>query len=263
MTEPNRKDSVKKFVPSTKEELASYSDKYSKKLNEISTDINKTVEATQKTLAAAQMRVGRLLLDAREEFKGDLEFGRWRKDKTCIASSTNANRLMGIAKEFQNKKELVAAMSPSALMELLPAAPEVIKEVEKIIEETGKAPSVRETREMVKEASDATSHEEESLSNRVGGKKKEPVESTESVWQGIVDIINFEGRMKAIDATDYEDEVGAYLLFGLDPLGSIEPSIDLLLILHDYYKNEWPEFAASVDEAYSVIKETSKRRRYE
>lgn len=264
MTAPDRSVSKGGFVPSTKEEIANLG--VNPKLVDLAEDINKTVADTIKKVAAAQMKVGRLLLDAREEFKGDSEFGKWRKENTVIASAAHANRLMGIAKEFHNNKELVEAMSTSALMELLPAPPEVVKKVEEQIKETGVAPSVRETRELVKEANepdDATSHDKKEepkmLNNRVG--KKEDTESTEAVWQRIIDCASMKAKMDIIGEKDYGDEINAYLLFGLDPLGSVEPSREVLIALQTYYVTERPDFEDEINEAYSLLKETGRRRR--
>lgn len=263
MTAPDKNLAKGGFVPSTKEEIANIG--VNPVLVDLASDINKTVADTIKKVAAAQMKVGRLLIDAREEFKGDAEFGKWRKEHTVIGSAAHANRLMGIAKEFHNNKELVEAMSTSALMELLPAPPEVVKAVEDKIKETGEAPSVRETREMVK---DATSHEKEVTepveepkmqNNRVG--KKEDTESTEAVWQRIIDCASMKAKMDIIGEKGYGDETNAYLLFGLDPLGSVEPSREVLIALQMYYVTERPDFEDEINEAYSLLKENGRRRR--
>lgn len=157
-------------------------------------------------------------------------------------------------------------MSTSALMELLPAPPEVIEKVEKIIEETGEAPSVRETREMVKDANpdpiDKLQEEElTEFSNRVGKEKRIKVEPQEVIWQKIVDTMGIPKRMEEIAKLDYEDEISAYLLFGLDPIGSVEISPEALTTLCIHYRTEYPSVEEVIDEAYDILKESGRRRR--
>lgn len=124
---------------------------YMRSLDELKVEINagyaNGLSLAQR--ATEQMiEVGKLLLDAREKFKGDKEFGNWRK-KNVEFSATNASRLMAVAREFGEVQD--AYLLPlSTLSELLPASARLKDEV---ITETkeGSGPSVRETRRRVQE----------------------------------------------------------------------------------------------------------------
>ena len=88
-------------------------------LDALADDINKTIDATHRTVAKAQIKVGKFLLEARKEFPGDLEFGQWRKAKTPIAAQSTANDLMRVAEMFKDAPKLVAACNFSVLKELV------------------------------------------------------------------------------------------------------------------------------------------------
>lgn len=102
-------------------------------LAHIADTINDTVEKTEKTVARAQIKVGKELLRARAMFKGDKEFGRWRQEKTYV-SKTAATQLMRVAEKFDTAPKLVEAVSFSVLRELVYAPEEAVKQVEAKVE---------------------------------------------------------------------------------------------------------------------------------
>ena len=117
-------------------------------LDALADDIGKEIDKTHKVVARAQIKVGKLLLEARKEFPGDKEFGQWRKEKTPIKSAGTANDLMRVAETFSKAPELVAACSFSVLRELVYCPEEVRKGVEESVKLGIAPPSVLETRGM-------------------------------------------------------------------------------------------------------------------
>lgn len=96
--------------------------------------INKTIEEVQKTAAKGQLKIGNLLLKARELFKGDKEFGNWRAENTEIKSMQVASNLMAVARKFASAPKMIEACSYSALVELVSAPAALIKEIEATVE---------------------------------------------------------------------------------------------------------------------------------
>ena len=121
------------------------------RLNEISNELGRHADETQKFLARKQVEVGRLLLEAREKFKGDNEFGKWRAEHTPIGSRQTANRLMNLAKQVGDGRitdKLLDSLPTATLFELLPASEESKAAIEKKLDDGEKvtAKVVRETR---------------------------------------------------------------------------------------------------------------------
>lgn len=118
---------------------------------EMAKDINAKYEEGMGFAAKAtecMMMAGAILLDARERFRGDLEFGKWRK-KNIKFSSSHVSRLMAVAREFSGTPD--AALLPmSTLAELLTASEDLKDEIISKAK-TGEKPTVKEVRSKVKE----------------------------------------------------------------------------------------------------------------
>lgn len=100
------------------------------------------------------INVGKLLLQAREKFKGDNEFGKWRQ-KHIEFSASHASRLMAVAREFGEIQDAYL-MPLSTLAELLPADAKLKDEIVTNVAAGGKPPTVAEARRLVKEAKNST-----------------------------------------------------------------------------------------------------------
>ena len=124
-----------------------------KTLDALANDIDKEIDKTHKAVARAQIKVGKLLLEARKEFPGDKEFGQWRKEKTPIGSQSAANDLMRVAETFKDAPALVEACSFSVLRELVYCPKEVRAGVEESVRLGIAPPTVAETRSMKSAAS--------------------------------------------------------------------------------------------------------------
>ena len=119
-------------------------------LDALATDIGREIDKTHKAVARAQIKVGKLLLEARKEFPGDKEFGQWRKEMTPIKSRGTAFSLMRVAETFKDAPELVAACSFSVLRELVYCPKEVREGVEESVKQGIAPPSVLQTIAMKK-----------------------------------------------------------------------------------------------------------------
>ena len=116
------------------------------------------------------IEVGALLNDARQFFKGDLEFGQWRAENTTLSKSWTT-KLLRVYKTYGTTppKELPF----STLAELAGGSDEL---KEKVIEQAKdpdqKTPSVREVRAAVKEEKELPPSLSEQLENDTVGKDK-------------------------------------------------------------------------------------------
>ena len=108
------------------------------KLTKISAEINTVTEETAVSLAKAQIRVGRLLNEARAMIPGDQQFGMWRAQFTSITNKSTANKLMNLAAqvgEGRITKEMLEVLPLSTLKELISAPDSVLASVQqKVLE---------------------------------------------------------------------------------------------------------------------------------
>jgi len=124
-------------------------------LSVMANNINTEVEKAQKQAARSLVKIGAELLRARAVFRGDKEFGQWRKDNTYIQSQQTANRAMKIAERFESAPKFLKACSPSQLEELATAPSHVVEAFEKKIDQGEKLPGAHKIREeKIKPATD-------------------------------------------------------------------------------------------------------------
>lgn len=124
------------------------------KLRGLADEINTVVQGVVTEATKGQIKVGRLLVEAREMFPGDDQFGKWRQANTTIGSKESANKLMNLARQCGTGRiteDLVSSLSVSTLKELLTAPDSVIQKIATRVAE-GDIPSKNETREMVRES---------------------------------------------------------------------------------------------------------------
>ena len=89
-------------------------------------DINEGYEVAigiAQKATARMMEVGKDLLRARAYFKGDNEFGKWRKANVFFSQS-HCQRLMQVTREFGDNKDALA-LPVGTLSELCSASPEL------------------------------------------------------------------------------------------------------------------------------------------
>lgn len=124
------------------------------RLGDAARGIHKLHQETVTFVARKQIEVGRLLLVARAEFKGDNEFGKWREANTPIKSRQSAFNLMQLAKQAGEGRitdKLIATLPTSTLAELIAAPDTVLRAVEARVEQ-GEHVTAKEIRADKKEA---------------------------------------------------------------------------------------------------------------
>lgn len=217
------------------------------KLQGLAISINQIVEETVSSVAQAKISIGKLLLEAREEFSSDLTFGKWRQENTLITSKQEANYCMAVAKKFADHKALIEHTSFAVMKELVSAPQELVDSVmEKAAK--GEAPSVREVREEKKKA--ATSAPPEGPKNKepehppirnvVPPPKTRYATTMEQMKQDALIVSQpLWVRAKELCENGYEhrpDLERAFMLLGLDPQPQCLPSREVVNILVQEYE---------------------------
>jgi hypothetical protein len=98
-------------------------------LAEIRAQIESTVDETILTVARARLRMGKLLNEARDLFKGDQEFGKWRKSVLPDLATRTASSYMAMAREFSDAPKLVESIGWAQARQLINAPAEVKEQV--------------------------------------------------------------------------------------------------------------------------------------
>ena len=237
-------DAVAAFVPSTGDESYLQAKPTDLTMDEYATLINSAYSAgTILAQKATQemIKCGEYLLIARKKFRGDKEFGQWRK-KNIDFSQSHCARLMAVSKEFGSNED--AQMLPiSTLSELLPAPPEV---KEAVIEKVKSGEKV--TRQDVKEMKN-TARPQEGCNDLVDEPvpvAEKPVRQDKTTAPAKeIDFIAktqakleqpFLERLAENEVRGADDaQFNAFIIFGLPPYGEGIPSKDAIEGLHDYY----------------------------
>ncbi len=223
-----------------------------KEIQLIGKDINDTMlvaEQHAKDAIVAYLKVGELLHEARQFFKGDKEYGQWRAENTTLSQSW-ANKLSRVWDTYG--KEAPASLPISTLAEMTNVSEAKRKELEKQAEDPEqKTPSVRDVKQIAKEEKAKTGDErvEEQIAKRDA--PKEPTESLEELAQTFVNL-PFNKRAEYWDQSNKSVD-DAFILMGLPPYFEGEPNIDTMITLTTAMWNEHKH--KSVNEAYAVIKE--------
>jgi hypothetical protein len=177
-------------------------------LSRIAREIDNTVDTTVKHVARAKIKLGKLLLEAREKFNQDQQFGQWRKQATCIKSKQHAHYLMQIAKRFADAPKLIESANYSTLQELVTADDEAVEWVQERINR-GEPPTVAEVREKVKELK-GTSKKGQSIVPTSG--PANPNQSVNEIVQ-----MTLTQRIQRVVGRGIKDITGDYLILGIDP----------------------------------------------
>ena len=247
----HKADNLKKFVPSTKD--ARYLNTNSADLKKLATAINRTHAAGvgfARKATEAMMECGAYLLEARELFKGDNEFGKWRKEHIDFSAS-HCTRIMAVTREFKGD-ERAALLPMGTLATLIPASDDLKEEVlEKAAKgETVKRSDVAEAKKEEKtvkevqaspkstEAESPSSTPQESSSK---SSKKEPSNRLSPVDEAQVYLeMDFNERLDKLEPRGATDKLTiSYMIFGIPPYHDGQCSLDLVHTL-------WHAYGASI-----------------
>lgn len=258
------------------------------KLTRLSTEINKVVEETTNSVAKAQIKVGRLLNEARELIPGDLQFGQWRAANTTITNKSTANKLMNLAKQVGDGRitqDLIDALPMSTLKELISAPDNVLSYVRDTLKDGGTVTGaeIREAKKgdqppiegelldpMEDDAPDSSSKAKPTLASRSDPKPTAPTtpkqaganaSDVRNIVEGLL-LEPFHVRVKALDPKVGVPYPGckpvewAFLLLGLDPDPAVWPAEDTLTVIvdaTDVAGND--DHRALLDKAHAIIEE--------
>lgn len=202
-------------------------------LTALATDINKAVDNTVKQVARGKIKVGKLLLEARAQFKDDQSFGLWRKKETMVQSKQHAHYLMQVAERFGDAPKLIDGANYSVMQELVLADQSDIEWVEKKIED-GDPPTVQEVRGKVKQT------QAERLAPKGTSKKgTSPGTGTLVTPNAHINTIVKEElhiRIKMVVDREIKGLEGHLLICGLDPDPQIPCNPDVLEAIDDFYE---------------------------
>jgi len=184
-------------------------------LRALATDINKAIDQTVKQVARGKIRVGKLLIEARAVFAGDLEFGKWRMEHTMVQSKQHANYLMKVADRFGDAPKLIDGVNYSVLQELVLAEDKDIKWIEAKIDAGEDLPTVTEVRHKVKEtqasrlAPTGTSKKGQTISAG-------PTASPNAAINSVV-VMSLTLRIREVQNRPIDGVEGALIVLGMDP----------------------------------------------
>lgn len=203
---------------------------------------------------------GKHLLAARERFKGDKEFGQWRKNELSISAS-HVTRLMAVAREFGDNTD--AMLLPiGTLAELIPAS----NELKQATIEKAKA-GEKVTRAEVTAAKKAEKTEsspppevehKEVASAPVRADKKPSMGKTLEPWQRAQLILdkNIWQRLDMVEVRSGDDkQINAFIIFGIPPYSEGMPSRDTITYIYSAVADNTDnaEVLDKLQTAYDII----------
>lgn len=257
------------------------------KLTKLATEINKVMDETATTVAKAQIKVGRLLNEARALIPGDLQFGQWREKNTPITNKSTANKLMNLAKQIGEGRitqELLDALPMSTLKELISAPDSVVASTIRMVVEEEKTPTREEVREMAKEAKEPIEGEhlpaepKQKSNNTTGSqashsapgapqKPTAPAAGQVMSSRAMIDLIiqkSLIERVRHLDPkgaapyTNCKPLEWAFLVLGLDPDPASYPNPQVIEILEAAYKSELDAFTKDSEELVTILERAVK-----
>ena len=216
-------------------------------LSALATDINKAIDQTVKQVARGKIRVGKLLLEAREQFDNDAQFGKWRKDNTMIQSKQHAHYLMQVASRFGDAVKLIDGANYSVMQELVLADQKDIEWVESKIEE-GEPPTVVEVRQKVKQ----TQAERLGVGTNKKGTLITPGKSSPHPHAHINTLVKMTltMRIKQVVEGGIKGLEGDLIILGMDPDPQCPCNDEVLDAIEEYWD---PEEGARISEEQSNI----------
>lgn len=179
-----------------------------------------------------QIKVGQILLQARELFAGDKEFGQWREAATPVKSRQTAHRLMQLASQVGQGRitdKVIDALPTTTIFEMLSAPDSVVQAVEQSIDQsTGAKPPVsqKQVRQMVAETKTDSSVKLPGVYTNI---KTDPVEPEEDAF-----IIKWRDRVQAplhtriamfLESNEKMTDEWAFTILGLCPFADFHPNL--------------------------------------
>lgn len=209
-------------------------------LQALAKDINSTIDKTVKHVARGKIRVGKLLLEARQHFIDDQAFGKWRRDNTMVQSKQHAHYLMKVAERFGDAPKLIDGANYSVLQELVLADQEDIEWIESKIDEGEPLPTVQEVRKKVKGTSMKQKAKEGKL-NTI------PLATPNAPLNAVVQL-DLTLRIKEVVNRGIKGIEGDLIILGMDP----DPQCPCNPLVLEVIEQLWVDAAQNKDEVRAV-----------
>lgn len=120
------KNAIRQRMPKTAENLNKLENKFVDSVEKTSLQalsLDELVHQFYQIEQQGQLLQGRILLEARERFKSDKEFGQWCTQSICLGSQPQRTRLMNLARFFKGREIEKIGISVAYLI----SSPEVVK----------------------------------------------------------------------------------------------------------------------------------------
>lgn len=257
------------------------------KLGKLAVEINSITNDAADTLAKAQIKVGRLLNEARALIPGDQQFGKWREANTMITNKSTANKLMNLATQVGSGRitqELLSALPMSTLKELISSPDSVVESAIRMVVDEGEAPTREEVRRMNKQAKeDGGDGLPDELGDISGARDVTPKANTAPASTpgpkaplaapAVNQTYNNRAAIEKMIAMPLMDRLRhldpkvniefvkvckplewAFLILGLDPDPASYPNIQVIEVLEAAYTAESGAFAKDAENLANIIK---------
>lgn len=179
-----------------------------------------------------QIKVGQILLQARDLFAGDKEFGQWREAATPVKSRQTAHRLMQLASQVGQGRitdKVIDALPTTTIFEMLSAPDSVVQAIEQSIDQApGAKPPVsqKQVRQM---AAEVKANPKAKPSEVYTNAKTAPAEPEEDAF-----IVKWRDRVQAplhtriamfLESGDKMTDEWAFTIMGLCPFADFHPNL--------------------------------------
>ena len=191
-----------------------------KELDQIASEIQEEANTIVEQISKSRVKIGELLLEAREFFDGDKEFGQWRQEKLPFLKQRETSKLIGYAK-LVKERPVLEELPESTAFVLLSAPDGMLDKVEERVKNNDK-PS---RREMEKEV-----YKPKETSPPPPPPAKEPPVQPKAVqsidtYQKVINMVTGRRIENLHTNRDQLDEVEmSYMMFGLDPQPQCAPN---------------------------------------
>ncbi len=229
----------------------------------IKTQIGYTIDETVITVARARLKIGSLLLEARRQFLGDNEFGKWRAEVLPDLATRTASNYMAMAERFKDAPEFIDHIGWTAARELISAPQAVVDEVVKKVEQ-GEKPTTEEIKQAKSSQSGGADKAPadipfDDLVQNVVDKVKTKVVSTDKLVDRILQS-DATTRIAAVIGGEFDsmdDYSKAAIIFGFGPgICDYKVNGEVWLAVYDKVSESLDDEGKRIlDQAYSKMKE--------
>lgn len=189
-------------------------------LRTVEDNLVKEIAEATKSAVRHKMKIGALMIEAKDLFTDDQQFGRWRQDfakQHLPATSPSAlNDYQRLSLEYKNAPDFVEKVGQSVAVELINAAPAVHKRVLGILEE-GETPTVKDVREAKRDSKSGKNPPPNVPGHSIPKNDRKPgnVVTLDERLQLCREEDDWAERWKMLQDIDCMDIQRAFTLFGL------------------------------------------------